>query len=568
MPDRDPTSKNEEPMERADTWETTETNRRPEGETGRTVAASPGEREGLDPERIDDAHTLPPSPLAAEVRALPPPPGEASSDRGQTILTPPPAGRKRKPTEPPSPMQQRWGLLAAMICVAIAGAILTVIAGVSFSDRIVDMIVPPPQQVDLIQPQPVTINNDLPIGGVVVGTTEAVIGAQSTGTVQQLFVKQGDQVKAGQQLAILSVYGSQAQATSAQENLDTARAELSDLQSMSATDKNGTVNHAKNWLATQKRALSQAQQKLAEAQKKQQQAKSDQSSAQAAYNRIQRQVQSGALSLADLEQPKAKLDQANKAVDAAKQKTYDAEVTLKAAQEAVKVALNNVTTARANRSALSAAPSAEELRQARQRVDDAAQGVANADKAKANILTAPFDGVVKEITTPVGSDVGDSGVLTLDSNQLVIRAHVDQTAAQKLAVGQDAVFSSPAFAGNTFNAKVAQIGAAVEPGTQTVAVDLAPQGAPDWMRIGQNLNGKVILSPPVHELVIPSAAVSKVDGDNVVFTMMSGRAIKKDVVLGQQTDQGIAVTSGLQANDRIVDNAQGIKPGERIKAKS
>ncbi len=65
------------------------------------------------------------------------------------------------------------------------------------------LILQRPARVDLIQPKQATITETIPSSGRVGGTTETNAGSQSQGVVQRLFVKEGDEVIGGQQLALM-----------------------------------------------------------------------------------------------------------------------------------------------------------------------------------------------------------------------------------------------------------------------------------------------------------------------------------------------------------------------------
>ncbi|HEY6328603.1 MAG TPA: efflux RND transporter periplasmic adaptor subunit, partial [Blastocatellia bacterium] len=400
------------------------------------------------------------------------------------------------------------------------------------------------------------------VGGQVVGTTEAVVGAQSTGTVQQLFVKQGDRVKAGQQLAILNVYPSQNQQTQAQQQADRANDRLSQLEIESGTPdttSHSTLAGARTWLQEQQGQLAQARQKLAQRQNELRQAEASQDRAQ---NRI-----SGSTSNPDAGAANA-LKDADQRVAMAKENLHEAQEAVKVASTAISIAQSNLDDQRAKRRPSQEA-SAAQLRSATRNADQAQQALSQSMQPKEVGLTAPFDGVVTSISTQPGDDIGDSGLLTLDSNQLEMRAHVSEEDAQKLSVGQPATLSSltaPGTAqGATFNGKVIQIGAAVDPSNQTVAVDIAPDAPPSWLLPGENLNAMVELSPPVNELVVPASSVATTKDGSVVFVMKNGRAVEKKVVTNQPNGQSVPVISGLDQDDRVVLAAQGIKPGERLK---
>src|SRR5262249_5439533 len=80
--------------------------------------------------------------------------------------------------------------------------------------------------VALVRPTLTTITESLATTGRVVGVTETVVGAQATGIVDKLFVREGDQVTAGQQLAVLKHDVAAAQVAQAQAALHTAQAQL------------------------------------------------------------------------------------------------------------------------------------------------------------------------------------------------------------------------------------------------------------------------------------------------------------------------------------------------------
>ena len=79
-----------------------------------------------------------------------------------------------------------------------------------------------PREVALIQPTLTTITETIASSGRVGGRTETFVGAQATGIVDKLFVREGDRVTAGQQLAILKNDVAEAQVAQAQQAVRTA----------------------------------------------------------------------------------------------------------------------------------------------------------------------------------------------------------------------------------------------------------------------------------------------------------------------------------------------------------
>src|SRR5262252_6185278 len=107
---------------------------------------------------------------------------------------------------------RRSGWLVLVCLLAIAAAVFW------FVRRPTQVVITNPKLVSLTE----TIASSARVGGV----QESAVGAQFTGTVQQLFVKIGDRVKAGQVLAILRNEVTQQQKAQASTAVATARARL------------------------------------------------------------------------------------------------------------------------------------------------------------------------------------------------------------------------------------------------------------------------------------------------------------------------------------------------------
>jgi HlyD family secretion protein len=503
-------------------------------------AERPGEQVGA-----ETASSRPPESQAASGKT-----GPAAPDRGGQVVS------SVRGTQI-SPETQKKLFPVAISATALFGWILMMAFVLIGFGLLIGLLRGPVHTVQIVQPQPETLTDNLRMGGQVVGATEVVVGTQTTGTVQQLFVKQGDRVKAGQQLAVVNVYPSQDAQTQAQQQADRANDKLSQLEIQSGTPdttSHSTLAGARTWLHEQQAQLAQAKQKLAQRQTELRQA-------EAAQDRAQKRI----LGSVAADYSNNELKDADQRVAMAKENLHEAEEAVKVAATAIGIAQSNLQDQRARRIP-SAEAEAQQLSAATRNADQAQRALSQSLQPRATVLTAPFDGVVTSISTQAGEDIGDSGLLTLDSSQLEMRAQVSEADAQKLSVGQQAALSAFGTPESTFNGKIAQVGAAVDPSNQMVAVDVVPDAPPDWLRPGENLNATVELSSPVHVLVVPASSVIKTGDSSAVFVMKNGRAVEKKVVTNPpNNDQGVPVVSGLDANDRVVQTAQGIKPGERIK---
>jgi multidrug efflux pump subunit AcrA (membrane-fusion protein) len=53
-------------------------------------------------------------------------------------------------------------------------------------------------------------------------------------------------------------------------------------------------------------------------------------------------------------------------------------------------------------------------------------------------------------------------------------------------------------------------------------------------------------------LAVPTSAVVRDEGQDVVFVVRDGRAVRREVVLGAQGEEAVEVVRGLEQGDRVV----------------
>jgi hypothetical protein len=99
-----------------------------------------------------------------------------------------------------------------------------------------------------------------------------------------------------------------------------------------------------------------------------------------------------------------------------------------------------------------------------------------------------------------------------------------------------------------------------------VTVTLVPDAPPDWLRPGQTVNVNVITNRAAERLVVPPAAVRRAADQTVVLVVQDGRAVERLVLTRPPTAVGIPVVSGLTAEDRVIVNPAGVRPGDRVRA--
>jgi multidrug efflux pump subunit AcrA (membrane-fusion protein) len=427
-----------------------------------------------------------------------------------------------------------------------------------------------PKLVSIVQPTLVTITESLTTTGRVGGVTEASIGAQATGIVERLLVREGDDVAAGQQLAILKRDVAEAQAAQAQAVLNTARAQLaqaargplpSDVEA-AAED----VRQAQAQLNQQRAAVIQATQSVAQARAQYSQLETERDLILKEYTRSKTLAARGFISQAELDQVQANSEVAEKKLRAQAQALAVAQANVTATQAAVEAAQANTRAQEARLQTIQAGARSEDILVAQERVEEAEYALQVARQQAANaIVTAPFAGVVTAIHAEVGQTVGSQGVLQLVSHETEIRVDVDESNLADLAMGQAAILSSNTFRDSTFQGTVTEIAAAVDATRGTVTVTIIPTAPPDWLRPGQTVNVNIITNPAAKRLLVPKTATTRVGDRTGVLVVKNGRALYKTVVVRPPIAQGVPVLAGLTAHDYLIANSQGIEPGDAVR---
>ncbi|HEX3437984.1 MAG TPA: efflux RND transporter periplasmic adaptor subunit [Pseudacidobacterium sp.] len=387
-----------------------------------------------------------------------------------------------------------------------------------------------PKLVSVVNPKEVSLTETIASSARVGGVLETGVGSQFTGTVERLFVREGDRVKAGQPIAVLRNAVTQQQQVQAQKAVDTARSELAQ------TSKGPTAAE-----------IAEAENSIAEARAQAAQAKSDLGQAQRDYARSQQMIKDGTISRADFE--------------ASQTKASTAKALVKSSEATVR-------TREARLQILKETPRPEDVQVARNRLNEAQQAfsVAKEQVRDANV-TAPFNGVVTKINAEVGQTVGSAGVVDLVSDDLELRVDLDENNLADLALGQSAIISSNAFSGNTFKGRLSEIGASVNQERGTIQVKITPEDPPDWLRPGQTVNVNLITNEQADRLMVPSTAVMRQGERSVVLVAENGHALEKIVLTRPVTSEGIPIAGGLSTTDEVIANPSGLSPGQAVRVR-
>ena len=177
------------------------------------------------------------------------------------------------------------------------------------------------------------------------------------------------------------------------------------------------------------------------------------------------------------------------------------------------------------------------------------------DVYKAIPLISPINGEVIVAKTQPGQTVTTADPVVVLSDQLIVRAQVDETDIGKIKDGQRALLYLDAYPDTKIPAQVEHIyyESKTINNVTIYEVDLLPQEVPEFFRSGMNATVDFIAQSKDNVLLIPGEAVlQEKNGNFVLVKDASGQPRQRPVQLGISNDKNAEVLSGLDAYDTVI----------------
>jgi HlyD family secretion protein len=347
---------------------------------------------------------------------------------------------------------------------------------------------------------------------------QAAIAPKISAPVKKFYVQRGAKVKEGDLLAVL-------------ENSDLAAA---------AQDNKGTYEAAQAAYATATKAQVPEDTQKAELDLAQAKANLDLNTSIA--NHRKQLFDEGAIPGRDLDTAQAALVQAQAAYDtAAKHLESMRNVSHDAA---LKSAQGQLTSAEGKYKGAAAQVSYSEIR-------------------------SPIDGVVTDRPLFAGETAaaGAALITVMDTSALLAKAHIAQSLAQRMKLGDGASILVPGVT-EPVAAKVSLISPALDPGSTTVEVWLKVENKSGALKVGTPVKVSITGRTVAQALKIPvSSVLTAQEGTKSVMVVGSdGAAHRKDVTLDIQDGDDVQITSGVSPTDMVITNgAYGLDDGAKVR---
>lgn len=182
-----------------------------------------------------------------------------------------------------------------------------------------------------------------------------------------------------------------------------------------------------------------------------------------------------------------------------------------------------------------------------------AQAAVSGNQSRYTALLADRDGVVTKIHAEPGQvvEVGAMIAQIVDTKQIEVLVAVPESKMAKLKVGDKVAIKLWADRAKTYLGHVREIAPAAESATRAFDVRVTITDADAAVKLGMTA-GVRFAQEEVNEIIIPSTALTQINGQNIVWVIDKNNiANPREVKIGQFTEVGVVIKSGLQANETV-----------------
>jgi HlyD family secretion protein len=191
----------------------------------------------------------------------------------------------------------------------------------------------------------------------------------------------------------------------------------------------------------------------------------------------------------------------------------------------------------------------------------AAQARVDAAKATINLsrVIAPFNGTVTE-TYPLAGDqvtAGQTAFRLDDLSRLLVDVSVSEVDINSVEVEQPVTLTFDAILGKTYNGQVVEVAkvGTDEQGVVNFKVTVELTDADEQVKPGMTAAVNITVEQINDAILVPNRAVRLVDSERVVYILVEGEPVKKEVRLGASSDtMSVVLVGDLGEGDLVVLN--------------
>ena len=353
--------------------------------------------------------------------------------------------------------------------------------------------------------------------GVLTAYRKVMLASEAGGTIEKLYFEKGDRVKKGQVLAEIGTRSIRLRVREAKAAVEAAGSTFEKVETGSRPEE----------IRIAEAVLKEAEAGLLESEKN--------------YIRLKDLHESQSAS-------NSEYDSAKRMVDMARAKVESAREQLALARQG---------------------PRAEDKKTARANLEQAEAALAVAkDWLRKSILRAPCDGIIgfREVEEGEVIVVPPVKVITqvVDLDRMKIKVSVGEKDIHILTEQKVFEFTVDAFPHETFSCRLFFLSPTADPVTRSFPVEFMVERPDERMADGMTIRVRLPFVDKRKKVKVPSAWLSEENGKVGLFVVRDGKALFKDVILGDYYDQRVEILSGLSDKDLVITNPAGLKGGDAV----
>jgi membrane fusion protein (multidrug efflux system) len=182
-------------------------------------------------------------------------------------------------------------------------------------------------------------------------------------------------------------------------------------------------------------------------------------------------------------------------------------------------------------------------------------------------IRAPIDGVISERYTKIGNTirVNDPLYKVTGLDPLVAYLHVPEREYRQLATGQPVAIDIDALADQRIIAAVTRVSPIVDPATGTFKLTIEIHDEARTIKPGMFGRMSIVYDRHYNVLQVPRSAIVEELGNESVFVVEDGKAVRRPVKTGYGENGMIEITDGLEETDNVITVGQvGLKPDATV----
>jgi multidrug efflux pump subunit AcrA (membrane-fusion protein) len=193
--------------------------------------------------------------------------------------------------------------------------------------------------------------------------------------------------------------------------------------------------------------------------------------------------------------------------------------------------------------------------------------LAHRNLSYANVYS-PIDGYISDRPADLGEYVSTTTKVAtvVKINPLRVRIDIPEQAIPTVSVGQSVSLTTSAWPDRNFSGRVARISPNVTPTSRTLTVEAEIENGNGVLKPGQFATVRILQSRAAPAVLVPSRAVRTESGVSRVFVIKDGKALERQVQVGQGEGDLVEIKSGVAVGEIVAtSNVEQLSDGMAIK---